>query len=259
MRALVLVSLFALSLGWTVARAGDPDAHEIYQAAEAGHMAQAESMVEQVLRDHPESARAHYVAAEVYARAGELPRARAELSRAEALKPGLSFAKPTSVSELRQQLEGRNRPAFDGRGGTPDHSFPWMWLLLGAGMLWLVFRLVSQFQRPRPVLNPYGTGRSDDPNALPGVLPPAGPAPAGGGLMHNLATGLAVGAGVAAGEALVEHMIPGAEAREAPFHEHTAGVAPDSNADLGGEDFGLNDTSSWSDDSGSGSDGGDWT
>ena len=37
--------------------AADPSLHEVYQAVEAGHLKQAETMMDQVLRDHPNSAR----------------------------------------------------------------------------------------------------------------------------------------------------------------------------------------------------------
>ncbi len=44
-------------------------------------------MISQVLADHPSSARAHYVQAELYAREGKVALARSELSAAEELKP----------------------------------------------------------------------------------------------------------------------------------------------------------------------------
>ena len=84
--------------------AADPSVGEIYAAAEAGHIGQAEQMVDQVLQDNPRSGKAHYVAAEIYARAGNFTRARSELGTAEQIDPGLPFANPTSVSALQRQL-----------------------------------------------------------------------------------------------------------------------------------------------------------
>ena len=49
----------------------DPSAHQIFQAVSAGRLAEAQQMVDQVLRDHPRSGEAHFVAAEVYAREGD--------------------------------------------------------------------------------------------------------------------------------------------------------------------------------------------
>ena len=70
-------------------------------------------MIDQVLRDHPRSGDAHYVAAEVYAREGNLARARQELATAEQLKPGLPNADPASLQALRSELALRQgRPVF---------------------------------------------------------------------------------------------------------------------------------------------------
>jgi len=44
--------------------ATDPTVHQIYEAAQAGHFDQAQQMLDQVLRDHPKSGKAHYVVAE---------------------------------------------------------------------------------------------------------------------------------------------------------------------------------------------------
>src|SRR6185369_286045 len=89
---------FAVLLASRAFAAADPTSEQIYQAAQSGHLAQAEQMIEQVLRDHPKSARAHYVAAEVYAKEGHLPAARRELATAQELAPGLPFAKANSVA-----------------------------------------------------------------------------------------------------------------------------------------------------------------
>jgi tetratricopeptide (TPR) repeat protein len=94
--------LLVLSAG--VALAADPSAQQIFLATRAGHIAQAEQRVAQVLRDRPNSAKAHFVAAEVEARAGNFGTARSEFSRAQALAPGLTFASPRAVRELRREL-----------------------------------------------------------------------------------------------------------------------------------------------------------
>src|SRR6202035_5816618 len=86
--------------------AADPTVHQIYEAAEAGHFDQAQQMMSQVLKDHPQSAKAHYVQAELYAREGNFPSARQELSTAETIQPGLPFARPDSVQRLQRELNG---------------------------------------------------------------------------------------------------------------------------------------------------------
>ena len=82
----------------------DPTSQQIYAAAEAGHLDQAQQMISQVLADHPNSAQAHYVQAELYAREDKTALARSELSTAEQLKPGLPFANARAVQELKAQL-----------------------------------------------------------------------------------------------------------------------------------------------------------
>lgn len=63
--------------------ADDPSLHSIYEAANSGHLAQAQQMIGRVLADHPNSAKAHYVAAELDARQGQLAGAREQLATAE--------------------------------------------------------------------------------------------------------------------------------------------------------------------------------
>ena len=68
--------------------ATDPTMHQVYQAAEAGRFSEAQGMMDQVLRDHPNSAKAHFVEAELLAKQGRLADAAAELGSAQRLAPG---------------------------------------------------------------------------------------------------------------------------------------------------------------------------
>ena len=71
MSKFIPILLFAAcaSLGSAVAAAdADPSMHEVWQAAENGHVDQAQSMMVQVLKDHPDSAKAHFVEAELDAK-----------------------------------------------------------------------------------------------------------------------------------------------------------------------------------------------
>jgi hypothetical protein len=250
----------------TAASVADPSSQQIYDAARAGHLGEAQQMIDQVLRDHPESAKAHYVAAEVYARAGVLARARQELQSAQQLSPGLRFAQASSVASLERELgAGRVQPA--------SHGVSWGAALLVFAIIALVLGLLRR--RSAPVnpyapygANPYGPVNSPYPGGYPGYGPGYG-APMGGGsgLMGGLATGLALGAGVAAGEALVDHAL-GAHQGGIISNADAAGFPdPGVNAEMGGSDFGITDGSSW--DGGGGGDpfgggdlgggGGDWT
>src|ERR1700730_4374108 len=81
-----------------------PTIEQIYQAEEAGHHDQAQQMISQVLKERPDRAQAPFVQSELFAKAGYLSQARAELSAAERLDPSEKFAKPQSLSELKTQL-----------------------------------------------------------------------------------------------------------------------------------------------------------
>jgi hypothetical protein len=114
---------------------------------------------------------------------------------------------------------------------------------------------------------PYGQPAYANQGAMNGVMQPPYSQPAGSGLggriMGGVATGLAVGAGVMAAEAIGRNLM-GSHNTPAPTAA-TDGLANnnfqvmDTNPDMGGAGFGINDTSSWDD--GSSVDiggGGDW-
>jgi len=254
---------FAVALTSPAFADADPSVDQIYAAASAGHLDQAQQMITQVLADHPTSARAHYVQAELYSREGKTALARSELAAAEQLKPGLPFASPRAVQELKAQIglrSGTISPTVI-RSEPAPRPFPWGTLLIFAaaiGILWMVFR-----RRNTYVQYPAGMG----PGAgAPGGYGPGGygPAPMGGGgigsgIAGGLASGLAVGAGVVAGEELAHHFLDGG---------HGGGVVPPaeagdagfSNGDMGGSDFGMSDPGSgWDDSGGGGGGGGDWS
>src|SRR5271170_5094214 len=110
MRRLLVAATLAAAVTLSVAITSpvfadsDPTMDQIYTAAAGGHLDQAQQMITQVLADHPTSAKAHYVQAELYAKEGNTTQARTELGTAEQLKPGLPFASPRAVQELKAQL-----------------------------------------------------------------------------------------------------------------------------------------------------------
>ena len=67
------------------ALADEPSLHQIYQAAEAGKLTEAQTMMQEVLRAHPNSGKAHFVEAELLVKQGQLRKAEAELATAERL------------------------------------------------------------------------------------------------------------------------------------------------------------------------------
>jgi hypothetical protein len=279
MRKLLAGSLAAAALTFSLAgapaSAADPTVDQIYQAERSGHLAEAQQMMDQVLRDHPESGKAHYVQAELFAREGDLARARAELARAEQLSPGLPKENPQSVQELKSQLglirrEGRppeGRPFGMTTAPSAPH-FPWgtvLILALVVGVFWMIFRRRNTYVQypsgPAPVGGPgaYGPGG-------PAGYGPGGGAVGGGGIGSNiaggLAGGLAAGAGIVAGEELAHHFLDGGQRTAVPPPGEDWNNANPSNSDMGGNDFGVNDPGSWDDgssggDSGGGGGGGD--
>src|ERR1700682_6073105 len=136
---------FAIGIASPAFADSDPTMDQIYTAAAAGHLDQAQQMINQVLADHPTSAKAHYVQAELYAREGKTALARTELGTAEQLKPGLPFANPRSVQQLEAQLglkAGASSPTVV-RTVPAAPRFPWGTVLIlaaGVGILLMVFR-----------------------------------------------------------------------------------------------------------------------
>ncbi|HTV76858.1 MAG TPA: hypothetical protein VMF03_01265 [Steroidobacteraceae bacterium] len=264
----VCVSLLAsLALGGAGLALAEAEAtpHQIYEAAQSGHLAQAQQMIDQVLRDHPQNAKAHFIASELDARIGDLPAARQQLATAKQLDPTLGFTSSQSLSALERELAGiRARvpgtvvPAF--APPVRHSSVPWgliIVVVLGALVLWSFFR--SRAQRAYP--QSYGPGGL--PPGNPGMQPGYGPGyppyapPGGSGLMGNLASGLAIGAGVAAGEELVRHVIDG-NGNIVPTASAGELAEVPQNQDMGGNDFGTQGGDSWGNDSGGGDAGGDW-
>ncbi len=286
LRLLIVTSL----LGWGLSMAqSEPTMAEIYSTAQAGKLDQAQVMVQQVLVAHPNSAKAHYVQSELYARQGNVARARDALAAAEKLAPGLPFAKAEAVQALRTQLSSSNAPvtvnAVPAVGAaaqaTASHSSGSSWvmpLLLAGSAIVVGYFLFRRKSEPAAV---YGGGMGSGlngpqtfgaGNAMPGGYAPAGYGPAGygapgygqpagtglgGRIMGGVATGLAVGAGVVAAEAIGRNLMGGSHESSGSSADIPAGHSFEplpGNADMGGQDFGITDTSSW--DSGGG--GSDW-
>jgi hypothetical protein len=249
-----------------------PSVDQIYQAEQAGHMDQAQQMISQVLKARPNSAKAHFIQAEIFAKQGYQAQARAELNDAERLDASGDFAKPRAIQELKTQLGvGEHRSAGGPLAQSPRSAthFPWGTLLIAAiviGLLMMVFRRRSpSYVQQYPTGGPGGPGYGGAPGG--GYGPGYGPPPMGGGgvgsgIVGGLASGLAVGAGVVAGEEVAHHFLDGDR------HEGGGGFIPsadaaqpdyNANADSGGNDFGVNDPGSWDDGGGGGGGGDDWS
>ena len=310
-KLLALAAFLVGGLGLALAQA-EPTMTQIYQAAQAGKLDEAQVMVQQVLISHPNSAKAHYVQAELFARQGLASRGRDALVLADKLAPGLPFAKPEAVQALRAQLASKpgaaavKEPANKALGALEpaapagSSSFPLgLGLALGGVAIAVAILLLRKKQAPLAVspaayAGPSGTaspgtigsglsgpqtfgaaatgapvygqaaygqpGYGQQPYSQPGVGQPAGSG-MGGKLAGGLAAGLAVGAGVMAAQAIGRSFSGNNE--QHPAHQSdnavSGGQPLPGNADLGGQNFGINDASSW-DDVGGAADvgGGDW-
>jgi hypothetical protein len=294
------LSFFKIALRWllvaTLLGAGlgmaqqEPTMNQIYATAQGGKLDQAQVMVQQVLVTHPKSAKAHFVQAELYARQGNLPKARDALSTAQGLAPGLPFAKPEAVQALQSQLEAR--PSVSPAKAAP-HVAPapaqssGSWLipaLLAAAVIaagYFIFR-----RKPAQIFDPsnaYGNGLNGpqsfgsgpmQPSMQPGMQGGYGQQPMmsqpgygqpsgsgiGGRIMGGVATGLAVGAGVMAAEAIGRNLMGNHDAGARSVDNSSANTFEPiggGNADMGGQNFGVSDTS-WDDAGSVDASGGDW-
>jgi len=259
----------------SMARADDPSLHEVYQAIHSGRLSEAQSMMTRVLHDHPDSAKAHYMEAEVLVRMDRADEAQIELDHADRLAPGLPFA----TAEAQRSLRGLIAERSHGRTGGIERSatiaseapaapsIPWGPILIigGVGLMMFMFMrarrqaaLTGATGTPGmgPVGTPYGAGPY-------GGAPYGGAPGIGSGIVGGLATGAAIGAGMVAGEALAHEFIGNHDRTGSDLAAGSGSrIAAD---DGGGTDFGVSGGDSWDSggsmdigDSGGGG-GGDWS
>ena len=269
MRRVIAGSVAAAALAFAIsglpalAADGEPTVHQIYEAAASGHLDQAQEMMNQVLRDHPESAKAHFVQAELYAREGNAGLARSELLRAEQLKPGLPDESPQAVQALKAELGlgQRGESPYGLRTAPAAPHFPWGILLilaLAIGVVWMLFRRRNSYVQYPAGAVPAG--------GAPGAYGPGGYVGPGG-------MGSGIGGSIAGGSRPVSRLArawwPGKSLRitssmvvmnPARFCLRPVTARNPANSDMGGTDFGVNDPGSWDDGGGdSGGGGGDWS
>ncbi len=253
---LMAAMLFASGI---VLAESSPSIDQVYKAAESGNLSEAQRMMDIVLQQHPNSAKAHFVEAELSAKQGQMGRASSELGKAEELKPGLPFAKPEAVQELKSQISGRHAVSV---AQPASSGFPWGMLFVAGGAIAILFLImraissrnsVSSYQPAQRYGQPQTYG--NQPYAQPYGQPYGGAAPMSGGMgsgiMSGLATGAAVGAGMVAGEALAHHFMDGGSSGNSSGNNinPVADSWTDSPDNMGGNDFGIADNSSWDDSS----------
>jgi tetratricopeptide (TPR) repeat protein len=228
---------------------------EVYKAVQSGQMAKADAMMKEVLQNHPNSAKAHYVAAELYAKEGKVEAARNHFIKAQNLAPGLPFAQAESVQKLQVQLA--NTQVAPAASQASIFSNPLFWGLIAILVVGVVIVMKRRKAEAVQVYNAPSAGYPGTPGGPAGY--PGGPggpgypgAPAAGGmgsgLMGSLATGAALGAGMYAGQALAGSLMGGRDGG----HSNTDHNANSSMNQVGGPasldpNFGVRDASSWDD------------
>jgi tetratricopeptide (TPR) repeat protein len=269
-RSFIRFTALALVVAFTapVFAADDASMHQVYLAAEAGKFNEAQSMMDKVLRDHPNSAKAHYVEAELKAKQGQFSDAQDELNTAERLQPGLPFAKPQALQKLKSQISSTHSSSQaatqsmsnQGYQSSSNSGTPWGVIFLMIGLIAFIYfaaKWITRRNQPLIPANNYPGNGNVNPqpyagNAAPMMAPGAGGG-MGSGLMGSLATGAALGAGMVAGEALMHHFTDGEHSSNGLINDAQANNGYLNQGDMGGSDFGIADSSSW-DDSSSGDD-----
>ena len=227
---------------------------EVYKAVQSGQMAKADAMMKEVLQNHPNSAKAHYVAAELYLKEGKLEVARNHFIKAQNLAPGLPFAQAESVQKLQVQLSSGAGGSVAGSSPSSIFSNPIFWGLIAILVVGVIIVMKRRKAQAVQVYNAPSAGYPGAPGTPGGPTPyPGGPAgypgaPAAGGmgsgLMGSLATGAALGAGMYAGQALASSLMGGHDNGHQNTNPNMNQVGGPASLD---PNFGVRDASSWDD------------
>ena len=227
---------------------------EVYKAVQSGQMAKADVMMKEVLQNHPNSAKAHYVAAELYLKEGKVEVARNHFIKAQNLAPGLPFAQAESVQKLQVQLSSGAGGSVAGSSPSSIFSNPIFWGLIAILVVGVIIVMKRRKAQAVQAYNAPSAGYPGAPGTPGGPTPyPGGPAgypgaPAAGGmgsgLMGSLATGAALGAGMYAGQALASSLMGGHDSGHQNTNPNMNQVGGPASLD---PNFGVRDASSWDD------------
>jgi hypothetical protein len=283
----LLLCMALLSGLWLGSAQALPNVDEVQAAAQRGDYTGAEKMVREVLAAKPDSARAHYVLAEILAHERQFKEAGEHASRARTLDPAIKFTDPAKFSAFEQLLQRQQAarsavqaPAALGAAAPPPRAEPAersgggvpVWLLVVGAVLFIAFAFRWMRNRTAAQSQPafaggqggFGGGSGVGVYGMgggygPGMAPPSG----GPGLMG---VGLAAAGGVAAGM-LAEKLLHGGHderslPRDGGGSAGAGGIVPGSFDSDGGSaadelsrrsiDFGSGD--GWDNAGGSGSD-----
>lgn len=265
-KSLIQLAALLIPISFTAPASSAEDAsmHQVYLAAEAGKFDEAQSMMDKVLHDHPNSAKAHYVEAELLAKQGRYTGAQDELNIAERLQPSLSFTKPQALEKLKSQIAQThpvNQSVTNHNNQLANNNgTPWGMIFLMVSLISFIYLVAKWMSSRNPTVIPannYPNNTNQQPYVNAGSPPMTAQNSGGLGstIMTGLATGAAVGAGMVAGEALMHHFTDGDHNNNGLINTAQANDELVNQNDMGGTDFGITDNSSWDDNSGSD----DWT
>lgn len=248
-----VLAFLLLSCAATCAFAA-PSLEDVEHAVHRGDYAAAESMTREVVTERPNSAKAHYVLAEILAHEGKLADARTEAAAARRIDPDIRFTSPEKFRQFEAQLGGGNgaaatraAPAKVAKESGGSSSMLWVLLLVGAAVVFFAMRRRSPPMQPPNYANgPAGMpgGPGYPPTGYPGYKGPMNP---GSGLGGKVAAGLG---GLAAGM-VAEHLL-----EEAMGRHHGTTIDPnlsgDQPASLEDRPIDFGSGNDWGGDSGGG-------
>ncbi|HET9646360.1 MAG TPA: tetratricopeptide repeat protein [Burkholderiaceae bacterium] len=245
--------ILGLLLLWSALAFALPSVEQVQAELKAGRYVQAEQMMKEVVAARPNSAKAHYVYAEILAHNGRFEQAAQQAQEAKRIDPKVGFADPAKFSAFeqllqREQAQARQSAQQPRTGGslstpvvpspiTPATTLPsrasgggipgWLWVAGIALIAFLVWRMVSSRRNAQTFPGsaasyPMGSGMPMGGQMNPGGMPMQQPGAAGSGM---LGTGIAAAGGFAAGM-LAEKMLHGGH--------HDAPNPPGASADQGG-------------------------
>jgi len=256
--------LFAalLSLASIASAADSPK--DVQALIARGDFAGAEGLLRQAVSEHPASAKAHYVLAEVLAHEGNIGEAKAEATMAATLDPGTHFTDPAKFQAFQRELTRALAPATQRQATAADPGTPpaatgrgssYLVGLVFVGGIALLLLFFLMRRRRDVAASPGGYGYAppiENPapyGGYPGNAAYAPPPPPHSGVGTAVAAGLGgVAAGMLLDEALRSHGQGGEAAVATPVTTTPADPAGQAYDDLRDEpiDMGNNDDS-WGD------------
>ncbi len=226
-----------------------PTEQQVQDAVRSGNYTQAQSLMAEVVADKPNSAKAHYIYAEVLAHNGAFNKASDEAAKASELDPKITFTDPDKFRAFQQEVQRATtqaarpmRSAAPMTSSAPTYGTPstgggipgWIWLVGLVILAIVLWRGLTRSRAAGGTMGPTGGTGYGAPGMNQGYGPGYGPYGPGGapGVAPRsgaLGTGLAVAGGVAGGMLLDEVL----HRRDGTSGAGGGGLIPDAYADNG--------------------------